>query len=173
MSKSTIVALVIGLVIGAVGAYFLAPQPQLGGGFTDELNFKVFHEGMVLPTFTVASTTSTLRETDLGKTVYLQAASGTTVTLPAAKDGGFLRFVIALAFDTANVIIDSAEGDNISGVVEVNSLIVPCVAEDQINFVNTAESLGDYVDIVSDGTNWYIVGGAASSTASLTCTDPS
>jgi len=171
MSKSTIVALVIGLVIGAVGAYFLAPNPQLGG--TDELNFKVYHEGMVLPTFTVSATAETLRETDLGKTVYLEAASGTTVTLPAAKDGGFLRFVINTAFDTANVIIDSAEGDNIEGALIVAGAVVDCDAEDQLNFVNDGENLGDFVELVSDGTSWYIGASGALTASKLTCTDPS
>jgi hypothetical protein len=174
MSKTTIVSLVIGLVIGATGAYFLAPKANLGANSgPDHYVTQYFNDGYVAGTVTVTGTAATLRDVDFGKTVVLSAASGTTVTLPAAKKGGWLRFVIASAFDTANVIIDSAEGDNIEGALIVAGAVVDCDAEDQLNFVNDGENLGDFVELYSDGTNWYIGASGALSSSKLTCTDPS
>jgi len=124
------------------------------------------------PTYTTSSTTESLTSDDLGKIVFLNYASGTTATLPSATDGAVIDFVVTSAFDTSNTIIDSAEGDNIEGVVDVNSTLVVCSGEDQVNFVNSAESLGDNIRLTSDGTSWFISGSGASA-GSITCTDPS
>lgn len=168
-----IISLVIGLVIGAVVGAVLSDKGNLGASAgPDHYVTQYFNDGYVAGTVTVSATT-TLRDVDFGKTVVLTAASGTTVTLPAAKKGGWLRFVIASAFDTANVVLDSAEGDNIEGALIVAGAVVDCAAEDQINFINDGENLGDFVELTSDGTNWYILGSGGLTTAKLTCTDPS
>ena len=82
------------------------------------------------------------------------------------------RFVVANAFDTSNYIIDSAEGDNIDGNLIVNGAAVAASGEDQINFVASAESVGDFIDIWSDGNKWY-VWGIGNSAGAITATDPS
>jgi len=102
----------------------------------------------------------------------LNNSTGKTVTLPAATAGVSFRFIVAASFATDNFIIDSAEGDNISGVLVVNGASVVADAEDQINFVASAETVGDFIDIWSDGTNWYVYGIGASA-GSITATDPS
>jgi glycerate-2-kinase len=175
MSKTTIVALVIGLVIGACGGVLLKNDTAILGSSVgpDSYDTQYFNEGFVSGQVTVSATTATLKDTDFGKTVILSAASGTTVTLPAVKKGGWLRFVIGSAFDTANVILDSKEGDNIDGTVVVAGAVVDCDAEDQLNFVNDGENLGDFVELVSDGTSWYIGASGALTASKLTCTDPS
>lgn len=129
--------------------------------------------GVSGPSQVITATTDTLVATDLGHTIFVSAASGTTITLPAATNGAFLRFVITSLFDTANVIIDSAEGDNIEGSLIVAGAVVDCDAEDQINFVNDGENLGDFVELTSNGTSWFIGGSGALTSAKLTCTDPS
>lgn len=102
----------------------------------------------------------------------LNNSTGKTVTLPAATAGVSFRFIVAAAFATDNFIIDSAEGDNISGVLVVNGASVVAADEDQINFVASAETIGDFIDIWSDGTNWYVYG-IGNSAGSITATDPS
>lgn len=123
----------------------------------------------------ITGTTSTITTADSFTTYYVSAASGTTITLPAVASsaGVHLKFVIASAFDTANVVIDSAEGDNVEGTLIVAGAVVDCDAEDQINFVNDGENLGDYVELRSDGSSWYIGDSGALTAAKLTCTDPS
>jgi hypothetical protein len=114
----------------------------------------------------------TLTAADSGKWYELAASAGVVVTLPAVESGLNFRFVVANAFDTSNYIIDSAEGDNIDGILVVNGASVAASGEDQINFVASAESVGDFIDIWSDGNKWY-VWGIGNSAGSITATDPS
>ena len=114
----------------------------------------------------------TLTSADSGKWYGLAASAGVTVTLPAVESGLNFRFVVANAFDTSNYIIDSAEGDNIDGILVVNGASVAASGEDQINFVASAESVGDFIDIWSDGNKWY-VWGIGNAAGSITATDPS
>ena len=114
----------------------------------------------------------TLTAADSGKWYELPASAGVTVTLQAVSSGLNFRFVVANAFDTSNYIIDSAEGDNIDGNLIVNGAAVAASGEDQINFVASAESVGDFIDIWSDGAKWY-VWGIGNSAGAITATDPS
>lgn len=114
----------------------------------------------------------TLTNADNGKTFYLNAAAGATIVLPAVEAGLYFRFVVAAAFATTNWIVDSAEGDNIDGSIEVAGAVVIAGAEDQINFIATAESLGDYVELESNGVQWFVHGMAAVA-GGITVTDPS
>ena len=119
---------------------------------------------------TVAAAT-TLTAADNGKTIYMKAAAGATITLPAVAAGLSFKFVVGQLFATTNWIIDSAEGDNIDGSIEVAGAVVVATAEDQINFVATADALGDHVVLHSDGTQWFVHGMAAL-TGGITATDP-
>lgn len=111
---------------------------------------------------------------DSGKTIMLDAAAGFTITLPALAEGYKFRFVVASAFATTNFIVASSEGDNITGNLIVNGAAVPAAAEDQINFVATAETVGDFIEVFADATNsQWIVWGIGNATGSITATDPS
>lgn len=114
----------------------------------------------------------TLVAADSGKTFWLDNSTGETITLPALRDGLNFKFVIADNFATDNWIIDSAEGDNIEGMIEVAGAVVVASGEDQINFVASAESKGDFVQLECNGTNWFVSGQGALSGA-ITATDPS
>jgi hypothetical protein len=81
--------------------------------------------------------------------------------------------VVKAAFATTNYVIDSAEGDNIEGTLIVAGAVVDCNAVDQIDFVNDGENLGDYVEIRSDGTKWFIGDSGVLTGSKMTCTDPS
>lgn len=118
------------------------------------------------------SAATTLTAADSETWYKLDASAGVTVTLPALKAGLSFRFIVASSFATSNFIIDSAEGDNISGVLVVNGASVVAADEDQINFVASAETVGDFIEIWCDGTNWFVYGIGASA-GSITATDPS
>jgi hypothetical protein len=159
--------LIIGLAIGFLCA----------AGFAGAANYRSFFQAetiMASNTIEVlADVGVTLTTADCGSTQYQTDTNGGTTTLMAATDGCEVTFIIGAAYDTANWVIDSAEGDNISGSLIVNSAVVACDAEDQINFVADGESLGDQFTIASNGTNWYITGGNVITAAKATCTDPS
>jgi len=115
---------------------------------------------------------ATLTAADSGTTYILKAAEGKTITLPALKSGVHFKFIVGSAFATSDWVIDSAEGDNIEGLLIVNGASVVAAGEDQINFVASAETVGDHVSLSCDGTNWY-VSGAGNAAGSITVTDPS
>lgn len=122
------------------------------------------------------SAAKTLGQEDSGKIFVLDAAAGATVTLPALTDGFSVRFVVGANFATTNWVIASAEGDNINGLIsDMGSTVagVPAAGEDQINFVASAETVGDYVDFVCDaGNSQWLVSGACAANGGITATDP-
>jgi|TARA_S200002703_G_scaffold71885_1_gene62318 hypothetical protein len=114
----------------------------------------------------------TLIGADSGKVFILNATGGGTVTLPALKSGANLKFIIGATEPTTDWIIDSAEGDNIDGILVVNGASVAAIEEDQINFVASTAVAGDYIELECDGSNWF-VNGVGSAAGAITATDPS
>jgi len=55
------------------------------------------------------------------------------------------------------------------GSMIVAGAVVDVDAADQINFVATAENIGDFVEVFSDGTYWHVFGNALTAGA-LTAT---
>lgn len=108
----------------------------------------------------VVTTTKTIVKEENNTTFYLDGTVGAVVTLPAALVGLSFKFVISSLFITSNWAITSAEGSNIEGSVEVNDVGVDAVNENEINFAFGAESVGDFIDIHSDGTSWFVNGRA-------------
>ncbi len=114
----------------------------------------------------------TLTAADSGKLIFLNAAAGGDVTLPALKAGVNFEFVIGAVAPTTAWAIQSAEGDNISGVLTVNGALVAAIDEDQINFINSVAVSGDHIELKCDGLGWYVKG-TGSAAGSITATDPS
>ena len=125
----------------------------------------------------VISAAQTLTAADSGKVFILDAAAGATVTLPALEEGLYFKFIVGAAFATTNWVIDSAEGDNINGIIaDMGATVAGVVAgaEDQINFVASAESIGDWVELIADSANsQWIVTGMCAINGGITATDPS
>ena len=112
----------------------------------------------------------TLTAEDSGKVFILKAAAGAQITLPAvATSAGFrFKFVIGLAFATTNWTVLAAS-NVIEGSVLVAGAHVAGVNENTISFVASAESLGDFAELVCDGTNWF-VNGSGVTAGSITLT---
>jgi hypothetical protein len=125
----------------------------------------------IAPTSIYATTTIVAEDSG---TNFMLSASGTTMILPAVGyAGATYRFTVGGALDTGNVIIDSAEGDNIEGTLVVAGAVVDCASVDQINFVVDGENVGDTVELFSDGTQWLISDSNVLTASKMTCTDPS
>jgi hypothetical protein len=125
----------------------------------------------------VISAAQTLTAADSGKVFVLDAAAGATVVLPALEEGLKFKFVVGAAFATTNWVIDSAEGDNINGIIADMGATVAAVlasGEDQVNFVATAETIGDHVELIADYANsQWLVSGVCGANGGITVTDPS
>lgn len=117
-------------------------------------------EKLALNVETIAAA-KVLTASDSGKYFSLSAAAGAAISLPAVAIAGFkARFTVAAAFATTNWTVVSAT-NVIQGSADVNSTLVPGADENTISFVATAETIGDYIEIYSDGVNFYAYGIAA------------
>jgi hypothetical protein len=118
---------------------------------------------------TVAVAT-TLTAEDSGKVFILKAAAGAQITLPAVATSAGLRFkfIVGQLFATTDWTVKAAS-NAIEGSVLVNGAHVAGVDENTISFVASAESVGDFVELVCDGTNWY-VNGSGVTAGSITLT---
>ena len=114
----------------------------------------------------------TLTAKDSGKVFQLitSGTDGAAISLPAPEDGLNFTFVVGAAFATTDWTIVSA-----TNVTEGNVLVagahVAGVNENTVSFVASAESIGDYVQYISDGTSWF-VSGSGVTTGSITFTAP-
>lgn len=110
---------------------------------------------------------------DNGKVLSLDAAAGAAVSLPAVADiesGWSVKAQVGSAFATTDWTIVAAT-DVIQGHAIVAGAHVAAADENTISFVASAESIGDFVDIVFDGTNFIVFGSAVTSGA-ITFTAP-
>jgi len=105
----------------------------------------------------------TLKTSDSGKVFTLGSAGGFTVTLPAAASatGWTARFYVKVAPTTA-YIIAGGTADLMVGTVHSstggNADSETTAGADQVNFVADTSLIGDRVDIVCDGTHYYVQG---------------
>lgn len=113
---------------------------------------------------------TTLTAEDSGKVFLLKASAGAQITLPAvATSNGFrFKFIVGQLFATTDWTVKAAS-NVIEGSVLVNGAHVAGVNENTISFVASAEAVGDFVELVSDGANWYVNGsGVAAGSITLT-----
>jgi len=102
---------------------------------------------------------TTLTAEDSSKVFILNAAAGAQITLPAVADaaGQRYRFIVGALFATTAWTIKAAT-NKIQGGVIVNSTLVPAGDENTITFSASADTIGDFVELNCDGTNWYVFG---------------
>ena len=113
---------------------------------------------------------TTLTAEDSGKVLILKASAGAQITLPAVATSAGLRFkfIVGQLFATTDWTVKAAT-NVIEGSVLVNGAHVAGVDENTISFVASAEAIGDFAELVCDGTNWYVNGsGVAAGSITLT-----
>ena len=101
---------------------------------------------------------------ETGKTFFLSHATEFVCTLPAPAAGLSYSFIVANAPESADYTIVSASAANIIlGHVLSSDLDAagdgdsePATGGDTISFVASKAVLGDRVDVISDGTNWFV-----------------
>jgi hypothetical protein len=110
----------------------------------------------------ILTAAKTLAASDSGKTFFLNAAGGFTVTLPSPQLGLRFNFIVKTAPTTAYIL--STGGADI-GVVSVNELETDTTEDgpyddnaDTINFVANIALAGDFMECYCDGTKFYFRG---------------
>lgn len=106
-------------------------------------------------------TTNVIGATESGKTFFLNLAAGFTSTLPAAAAGLRFRFVVKTAPTGAPYVITTDSGANVlygQMLERAGGAGVAGAARDTFNFIHNQSIIGDWVEMISDGTNWYYHG---------------
>ncbi|MHA1167869.1 MAG: hypothetical protein ACTSRU_08620 [Candidatus Hodarchaeales archaeon] len=116
---------------------------------------------MVKPT--VLAESMTLTHSDSGKTYFLNAAGGFEMTLPSPRGGINFEFIVKTVPTTADYVIGSeADAKIIMGQVITSNVKAPNDAvweqtgSSQLKFLYPDTRVGDSVEIISDGTYWYV-----------------
>ena len=117
-----------------------------------------------VPVVTLAATRQVL-PSESGTTFFLAHATEFVTTLPAPEAGLRYRFVCKIAPAGANyTVVTSASGNLFIGhvvcIADGNGT-ASATAGDTISFVGGSAVVGDYVDVICDGTSWYVSGIAA------------
>jgi len=109
---------------------------------------------------------------ECGKTIFLNSATEFATTLPVPIAGCSFRIIVKAApVGAAYTVVTSGGSNLIDGSATVNGSAVAAVNEDTITFTASAAVSGDWVHLVSDGTNWYVSGqGVAATSIAFTAT---
>ena len=95
---------------------------------------------------------------DSGKTYFLESTVARTITLPAVKAG--LKFRFIATDTTADSSIATSEGTALlKGGAEAGNSYLTLAGTTII--VEAAGSAGDWLEMVCDGTYWYVSGHSA------------
>jgi len=118
--------------------------------------------GYIKPTETVI-TTNVITAAESGTTFFLDLAGGFTSTLPAPAAGLHFKFVVITNPTTAYIIATNGGADIMIG--GINELEVDTTNDgpydanaDALSLVANIAVVGDFVEMISDGTSWYYFG---------------
>jgi len=121
-----------------------------------------FKNFMVKPRTLTAATT--LTEVDSGKTIFLNSANEFAVTLPNPKNGLNFKFVVKAAPSGASYTIIASAQNLMYGQIYTTDINAEydadfnIIAATTITFTDSIAVVGDSVEMISDGTYWYVKG---------------
>lgn len=133
--------------------------------------------GNILIESETVAATNVITAAECGKDFYLSHATEFASTLPALSTvsaGCRMRFIVAAAPVGADytVVTGNSLENQIFGQVVVNNATVAGADEDTITFAASAALKGDWAEVVSDGTSWYVSGlGVGAGAITLTAAD--
>lgn len=107
----------------------------------------------------VVTTTNAITAAESGKTFIINSATAFVSTLPAVAAGLRYRFVVGATIVTGgNHTIVPTDDNTIYGGAIVAGAEVAASAEGSINLIADLTLPGDQLDVICDGTNWYVNG---------------
>lgn len=125
---------------------------------------------------TLTASTTLDKEIHGGATLFLDAAAGFTVTLPAPESGVWFEMVVKTAVTSNGYIVATNGGADIM-VVSVNELETDTGDDgpsddnaDVLTFVANVALAGDRIKLQTDGTKWYVWGQTRADGAITTAT---
>jgi len=133
---------------------------------TDVASGVVTIGGTVAMNQVTESTTATdvLTGSQCGSTVFLNSATEFLTTLPVPSAGCYFKIVVKAAPASASYTVATNGSANIL-IGGVNELEVDTADDgpyhatgDLVTFVDGVAVVGDYIEVISDGTSWYLNG---------------
>ena len=110
--------------------------------------------------YTEISAATTLTAANSGKTYILTGVVGYALTLPAPSAGLKYKFIVQDLFATTDWVV-TATGAIMYGTVMELSTVQAVAGATTINLELAADTIGDWIMVESDGTNWYVTGACA------------
>ena len=111
-----------------------------------------------------SASTHNLEMGDSGKTYLVHCTVARTINLPAASAGVSYRFIVTDATAASTI---NAESGVIQGVFTDDNDSTAVSDTTTIN-IGTSCAAGDWLSLVSDGTNWYVSGQCQHASAGFT-----
>ena len=111
-----------------------------------------------------SASTHNLEINDSGKTYLIHSTVARTINLPAAKAGASYKFIVT---DSTAASTINAESGVIQGVFTDDNDSTN-VSDTTTITIGTSAAVGDWVHLVSDGTNWYVSGQCQHASAGFT-----
>ena len=115
-----------------------------------------------VPVVDITTATYTVGAEQSGTIFTLNKDDGITVTLPVPAAGLKFEFVVATAPTTSVTIVTNASANIIHGQITTSEDAAGCVAcaasSDTITLVANLAIVGDRVNVVSDGTSYFVGG---------------
>lgn len=124
----------------------------------------------VLSTVSTYVASTTLATTDSGKTFILTTTTEFVLPATSTSAGVHYKFVVGSGITATSTVRTSDLGNNIEGTLIVAGAVVDCAAEDIITIGASFENVGDYFELWSNGTYWFIGDSGALTGSALTCT---
>ena len=108
------------------------------------------------------SSDTTLTMADSGGVIGCNGASVLVITLPNPDDQAGASFRFHLTDNTANVSItvDGADTDFVGSVKGLSSGDTATSSDTFVRFVASTAVAGDYIELISNGANWFVSGHA-------------
>lgn len=100
---------------------------------------------------------TTLTEAQSGLTIMLTGAVGYAINLPAPKAGLKYKFIVQDLFATTDWVITSLAADIYGMIMELSTAQLVAGAT-TINLELGTDTIGDQIQLESDGVNWYVSG---------------
>ncbi len=150
------------IVTGDQGGYILTVVSVSSGSVTTS------QIGLGRGGIEIVTAANVITREESGKTFILNSATAFASTLPEVEAGLEFTFIAGATQVTGgnHTIVPNASNDNtIYGEYLVAGATVPASAEGSINWIADTILPGDRVNVVCDGTNWYVSGAAAASGA--------
>ena len=98
----------------------------------------------------------TITHKDNGKIFMLDGGTGVAITLPTPKRGQRYKFIVGAAFTTDYVI--TATAAIMEGCILEAGAVQDVAGATTLTLEDGTENIGDYIDMISDGVNWYVSG---------------